>query len=394
MELIHYMENIKRVIDISLPKNQSTFLWGPRQSGKSTLLHEKYKDSLYYDFLKTDLYFEIMKNPSILRERILAKESKLLKKPIILDEVQKVPAIFDEVHWMIENKNLSFILCGSSARKIIRGQSNLLGGRAWSMELFPFVTPELKNFNLLKALNQGLLPPHYLQTKKHYKLSLKAYVHDYLKQEIIAEGLTRNIPAFTRFLDSFSYSHAEITNYTNIARDCGIDSKTVKEYYQILVDTLLAIRIDPYRKTQNRQVITKSPKYYLFDVGIANYLTNRIITIEKGIDFGKAFEHFILMEIRAYNSYKRIDFNINYWKTKTGLEVDFILGNGEVAIEVKGSKKIASTSLKGIKTFFNEHKPKRSIIVCNEIEKRISEDIEIIPWKEFLSDLWAGKIIR
>lgn len=164
----------------------------------------------------------------------------MLNYPVILDEVQKVPQILDEVHWLIENKGLRFILCGSSARKLKRGKANLLGGRAWRYEMFPLVTAELENLNLLRVLNRGMMPDHYLQ--ESYKKALRAYTQDYLKEEVFDEGLTRNIPAFARFFDAMGYSHGELTNYSNIARECGVDSKTVKEYYQILVDTPLGTR--------------------------------------------------------------------------------------------------------------------------------------------------------
>jgi len=246
----------------------------------------------------------------------------------------------DEVHWLIENQNLSFILCGSSARKLKSGQANLLGGRAWRYEIFPFVTVEMENINLLRALNHGLIPVHYLQ--KNYIKSLKAYVKDYLKEEVFQEGLTRNIPAFSRFFDAMGYSHGQLTNYSNIARECGVDSKTVKEYYQILIDTLLGAMVEPYKRRQNRQVITKSSKFYLFDVGVSGILTNRRLYEEKGEAFGQAFEHFIFMQLAAHRSYTDLDYPINFWRTKTGLEVDFVLGRGEVAIEVKGSSRTSS----------------------------------------------------
>src|SRR3990170_823985 len=325
------------ILNIKLPPKQSAFLWGARKTGKSTYLKTRFPDSIVFDFLKTDFYFKITRNPALLRELISAKNKTFLKYPIILDEVQKVPQVLDEVHWLIENMGLRFILCGSSARKLKRGQANLLGGRAWRYEMFPLVTAEIENFNLLRGLNQGLIPAHYLQDKKDAKMSLTAYVQDYMKEEVFAEGLTRNVPAFSRFFDAIGYSHGELTNYANIARDCGVDSKTVKEYYQILIDTLMAIRIEPFKRRQSRQVITKAVKYYLFDVGVANYLRKRYLMEEKGSEFGKAFEHFLLMEIVAYRSYSSYNFRINFWRTKSGLEVDFILAQGEVAIEVKGA---------------------------------------------------------
>jgi predicted AAA+ superfamily ATPase len=324
------MQNIKRILNIDLPPRQSAFLWGPRKTGKSTYLKAMFPRSLVYDFLDTDLFLELSKRPSLLREQILARNEVLLKFPVILDEVQKIPQILDEVHWLIENKGLRFILCGSSARKLRRGKANLLGGRAWRYEMFPFVTAELENLNLLRALNHGMIPIHYLQ--EDYKKSLRAYTRDYLKEEVFAEGLTRNIPAFSRFFDAMGYSHGELTNYSNIARECGVDSKTVREYYQILVDTLLGTMVEPFKRRQDRQVITRAPKFYLFDVGVAGAITKRHLEEQKGEFFGKAFEHLIFMEIVAHSSYNELDYEIHFWRTKSGLEVDFVLGKGEVAI--------------------------------------------------------------
>ena len=386
------MRTIRRILKIRLPRAQSAFLWGPRKTGKTTYLKGHFPDSLVYDFLKTDFFFDVSKNPALLRERLLAEDKAVLKHPIILDEVQKVPGVLDEVHWLIENKKLSFILCGSSARKLKRGHANLLGGRAWRFEMFPLTTAELGRINLLHALNHGFIPSHYLQGEE-YKKSLKAYVQDYLREEVFAEGLTRNIPAFSRFFDAFAYSHGEITNYSNIARDCGVDAKTVKEYYQILVDTLLATRIEPFKKRQSRQVITKACKYYLFDVGIAGFLTRRHIEEEKGVEFGKAFEHFLAMELFAYRSYSGFDFDINFWRTKTGLEVDFILAKGEVAVEVKGSSRVDKNDLSGLNAFIEEYSPKRAIVVSCEKQKRVHGNIEIMPWTDFLNELWQGKIV-
>mgnify|MGYP001585977580 CR=1 FL=1 len=388
------MDTIKRILKIKLPKGQSAFLWGPRKTGKTTYLKTHFPDSIVYDFLKTDLFFEISKNPALLRERLLAESEDNLRCPVILDEVQKVPQVLDEVHWLIENKKISFILCGSSARKLKHGHSNLLGGRAWRFELFPLVSAELgSNIDILRVLNHGLVPAHYLEGDD-YRKSLKAYAQDYLKEEVFAEGLTRNIPAFSRFFDAFAYSHGELTNYSNIARDCGIDAKTVKEYYQILVDTLLAVRVEPFKKSQSRQVITKSCKYYLFDVGVAGFLTKRNLEEVKGAEFGKAFEHFIAMELFAYRSYSGFDFDINFWRTKTGLEVDFILGGGKIAIEVKGSSRVDKNDLAGMNGFIDEYSPKKAIIVSNEKQKRTHGKIEIMPWTVFLNELWEGKIIR
>jgi predicted AAA+ superfamily ATPase len=386
------MVTIPRILAINLPRRQSAFLWGPRKAGKSTYLAATFPNSLVFDFLKTDLFLDFAKRPALLREQLLAKDKGALKNPIILDEVQKVPQVLDEVHWLIENKGLQFILCGSSARKLKRGKANLLGGRAWRFEMFPLVTPELSELDLLKILNRGLIPLHYLQDA--YKKSLKAYVQDYLKEEVFDEGLTRNIPAFSRFFDAMAFSHGQLTNFSNIARECGVDSKTVREYYQILKDTLLGNFIEPFKRRQNRQVISKASKFYLFDVGMAGFLTKRHIAQERGESFGRAFEHFILMELTAYNSYNEINCEINFWRTKSGLEVDFVLGGGEVAIEVKSASRVDNKDLRSLKTFIELCSPRKAIIVSNEKAKRIVGNVSVMPWRIFLNDLWKGKIIH
>jgi predicted AAA+ superfamily ATPase len=386
------MQHVKRILTIDLPSRKSAFLWGPRKTGKSTYLLEKFPQSIVYDFLQTDLFLDYSKRPSLLRERLLAKDRMTLKHPVILDEVQKIPQILDEVHWLIENKGLSFILCGSSARKLKRGKANLLGGRAWRFEMFPLVSAELKNLDLLKALNHGMIPIHHLEDNP--EKSLKAYTQDYLKEEVLAEGLTRNVPAFSRFFDAMAYSHGELTNYSNIARDCGVDSKTVREYYQILVDTLMGRFVEPFKRRQDRQIISKAAKFYLFDVGVAGIVTKRKIFEERGESFGKAFEHFIFMELVAHSSYKELGYEINFWRTKSGLEVDFVLAKGEVAIEVKGGSRVNQKDLRSLMAFIEEYSPKKALLICNEKEERVQGRVRIMPWRNFLENLWEGKIIR
>ena len=385
------METITRLIKIELPKDQSAFLWGPRKTGKTTYLRATFPNSRVYDLLQTDLFLEFAKRPFLLREQLLAASPKQLQEPVIIDEVQKVPQLLDEIHWLIENKGLRFILCGSSARKLKRGKANLLGGRAWRYEMHPLVSAEVADLNLLQALNRGMLPRHYMQ--EEYHKSLQAYVRDYLQEEVFAEGLTRNIPAFSRFFEAMGFTHGELTNYANIARDCGIDAKTVKEYYQILGDTLLGTMIEPYKKRQERQVIMKAGKFYLFDVGVAGAITRRRIPQEKGEQFGKAMEHFILMEILAHRAYRELDYDVNFWRTKSGLEVDFILGQGEVAIEVKGTSRVDHADLRPLKAFVQEYAPASALVVCNERAPRVHEDIHILPWRVFLKMLWSGEVL-
>jgi predicted AAA+ superfamily ATPase len=385
------IQMLPRLLKITLPKGQSAFLWGPRKTGKTTFLREAFPDSLIYDLLQTDLFLEFVKRPFLLREQLLAVSPKQFKEPVIIDEVQKVPQLLDEIHWLIENKGLRFILCGSSARKLKRGKANLLGGRAWRYEMHPLVSAEVADLDLLRALNRGMIPVHYMQAE--YRKSLQAYVRDYLKEEVFDEGLTRNIPAFSRFFDAMGYSHGELTNYANIARDCGVDAKTVKEYYQILVDTLLGTMIEPYKKRKDRNVIIRAGKFYLFDVGVAGAITLRQIPQEKGEQFGKAIEHFILMELLAHRVYKELNYDVNFWRTKSGLEVDFILGQGEVAIEVKGTSRVDNADLRPLKTFIQEYRPARAFVVCNEGAPRVHEHIRILPWRDFLNMLWNGEVM-
>jgi len=384
-------QKIRRMLHIDLPKGQSAFLWGPRKTGKTTYLKAAFPDSLMYDLLQTDLFLEFTKRPFLLREQLLAADPRRWKEPVIIDEVQKVPHLLDEVHWLIENKNFRFILCGSSARKLKRGKVNLLGGRAWRYEMHPLVSIEMGELNLLRALNRGMIPAHYLQ--EEYRKSLQAYLRDYLKEEVFDEGLTRNIPAFSRFFDAMGFSQGELTNYANIARDCGVDAKTVKEYYQILVDTLLGTMIEPFKKRQERQVITKAGKFYLFDVGVAGAITKRQIPEERGEQFGKALEHFILMEILAHRTYKEIDYGVNFWRAKSGLEVDFVLGQGEIALEIKGASRIDNPNLRSLKAFIQEYRPRKAFVVCNERSPRVHEGIHILPCRDFLNALWKGDVI-
>jgi len=392
------VDRFSRLLSIDLPPRQSAFLWGARKTGKSTLLRMAFPQSLTYDFLKTDLALAFGARPALLREQLLARPAADLSPPIILDEVQKVPGVLDEVHWLIEHRGFRFILCGSSARKLKRGRANLLGGRAWRFEMYPLVTAEFPaangpqgTFDLLRALNHGLLPAHYLSS--HPRRSLEAYVRDYLKEEVFDEGLTRNVPAFSRFFEAVGYTHGELINYANIARDCGVDAKTVKEYFQILCDTLLGRLVSPYKKRQERRVISKAPKFYFFDVGVAGALTKRQIAEPRGEQFGRALEHLVFMELAAHASYRELGYDICFWRMKGGAEVDFVLGQGEVAIEVKGTSRVDDRDLRSLALFRETHRPRLSIVVCNEPAERVVNDIRILPWQRFFDELWRGRII-
>ena len=367
---------------------ESCFLWGARQTGKSTLLKELFPESPRYDLLLSDEYGRLRTRPSRLREELLAEPPG--SRPVVIDEVQKIPELLDEVHWLIVNQHVQFILCGSSARKLKRSGANLLGGRALRCELFPLVYPEIPDFNLLRALNNGLLPRHYQAANPHGLL--EAYVGDYLKEEIAAEALTRNMPAFSRFLEASAFSNGEIVNYQNIAAECGVSAPTVKQYFQILEDTLIARFVPSFQKRPKRRVV-QAPRFYLFDLGLANFLLKRGRVVPRGEAFGRAFEHFIYQELAAHSHYSGLHYPISYWRTASQFEVDFVLGDHQVAVEVKGTEQAAPHHGKGLKAFGDEYKTKHSIIVSLDAKPRLVDGIAILPWETFLKRLWAGEII-
>lgn len=388
---------IKRYLDLSLPIGQSAFLWGPRKAGKSTYLKERFPQSPYYDLLDTSVYLNFLEAPYALRQELALLSDEQRQFPVIIDEVQKVPMLLDEVHSMIENmKPLSFILCGSSTRKLRQSGANFLGGRAWRFSFLPLVYPELPNFDLLHIFKTGLLPSHFLDPRNAEK-SIKSYISDYLIQELQYEGSVRNLRAFLKFLDLMIYNQDQPLNFANIARDCAIDAKTVKSYYEILQDMLLGTFIEPYMESPGRDAIVSHPKFYFFDVGIANQLAKRQITELKGPEAGRAFEHYLFSELNAYKLLNDLDHAIRFWRTRTGIEVDFILGQGEIAIESKMSTLIQKRDLKGL-LHFHDHHPKAILyIVCLESRPRLmtvdNKQIHVIPIRNFLEDLWGKKII-
>ncbi|MBD3242067.1 MAG: DUF4143 domain-containing protein [Chitinivibrionales bacterium] len=306
----------------------------------------------------------------------------------------KVPGILDEVHWLIEERSMGFVLCGSSARKLKRTHANMLGGRAWRFELHPLTFAEIPNFDLLRALNHGLVPSHYLEEERYLSRTLGAYITDYMREEIMEEGLVRNVPAFSRFLDVLGFCSGELVRYSNIARESGVDAKTVREYFRILADTHLGSLVEPYTGTRKRSVLARTPRFYLFDVGIAGHLARRAVREERGPEFGRALEHLMFMELTAYRSYAEKSFEINYWRTSTGLEVDFVLAKGEVAIEVKGKRLLTNKDTRGLRTFLAETPgPCTGIVVSGESAPRRVGEITILPWAVFLDRLWNGEVI-
>ena len=381
---------IKRMILLDKNINESFFLWGPRQAGKSTLLHHVFKDSIWIDLLKSEEFVKYTNHPERIREELIAENPK---KIVVIDEIQKVPRLLDEVHWLIENKKFTFALCGSSARKLKRGHANLLGERAIRFELFGLCSKELgSKFDLNHMLNFGYMPNHYLSLDPRRRI--RSYISDYLKEEIAAEGLTRNIPAFSDFLRAAALGDTDQISYSTIARDCGVNADTIKNYYQILTDTMLGSMLPSFTRREKRR-ISKSPKFYLFDVGIVNALAKRgHISLGSEV-FGKAFENWFFHELNCHRNYSELHYDLAFWRLTTQVEVDFILGDMEVALEVKGTDRVRKDHLEGLRTIIEDHPNIRSrFLVCCETKKRVTEDgIVIINAIEFLDMLWAGQII-
>lgn len=367
---------------LTLSRGKVAFLWGPRQVGKSHWIRANLlKTHRIIDLLRSDEFADLASRPALLRERWTGQ-------PTVIDEVQKIPALLDEVHWLIENRQAEIVLTGSSARKLRRTHANLLGGRARRYEMGPLSYSEVDVFDLEHVVLSGLLPPHYLSTDP--VADLRAYVADYLREEIAQEAAVRNLPAFTEFLRAAAITNAELLNYTNVASDCGVSAKVVKGYFEILEDTLLGHRLKAWRKSKTRRLIG-TEKFYWFDVGVTNYLARRRPMLGSA-EFGKSFEHLLWMELTNYRRYRAPEMELTYWRTSTGLEVDFIVGDMALAIECKASPRIATRDLSGLRALAEEHAVRHRIIVCLEPEPRILDDgIEIIPWKQFLERLWSGE---
>lgn len=380
---------IKRRLNLPPAGTETFFLWGSRQTGKSTLLKTVYPEAIWIDLLKAEEFRRYLNNPEFLRQELPLEGDMPF---VVIDEVQKLPELLDEVHWLYENRNVHFALCGSSARKVKRGPANLLGGRAIRYELFGFSATELgSDFDLTRILNHGYLPRIYLAEKPGRLLN--AYVANYLKDEIAAEGLVRKLPAFSDFLNMAALSDTEPVNFSTIARDCGVSSQTIREYFQILEDTLLGRWLPSFRRRPKRRVAA-SAKFYFSDVGVVNFLAKRG-KLEPGSElFGKAFENWCFHELNAYNMYNEISAAFYYWRLASGTEVDFIINNMDVAIEAKATRKITDDHLKGLRSLKEDHADiKRRIVVCCEDKPRTTSDgIEIIPAVKFPQVLWKGTV--
>ena len=370
---------------------ETFFLWGPRQAGKSTLLKRHYPSSRWIDLLKSDEFRRYVTRPELLRQEIEAEPADP-ERQIVIDEVQKVPALLNEVHWLMENRGHHFALCGSSARKVRRGAANLLGGRALRYELRGLTAGELaSDFDLDRILNRGYLPRIY-QAARARRL-LDAYIADYLKEEVAAEGLVRNLAAFSGFLDAAALSDTEPVNFSNIARECGVSSRTVRSYFDILEDTQLGRWVPAWRKRRKRR-LTGSAKFYFSDVGVVNRLARRGRLERRSELYGKAFENWVHHEIAAWVAYTEFDGELTHWRLPSGVEVDFVLGDMGLAVEAKASAVIGRHHLKGLRSLAEEHNVRRRVIVCLETRRRRTADgIDVLPAATFVRRLWGDDLV-
>ena len=376
-----------RIFDIENRLDEAMFLFGGRQTGKSTLLKERFPKAVYIDLLKSDVRNRFKQHPEEFRESLLRYPPETL---VIVDEIQKVPDLLDEVHWLMVEKGLWFILSGSSARKIKKSGANNLGGRAIPETLFPLVSAEIPDFDLERAIQNGMIPRHYMVANARNRM--RAYIDLYLKEEIIGEALVQNVDEFVRFMEVAAIMDGEILNYENVASDCEVSANTVKAYYKILVDTLLGFEVPAYRKVIKRKLY-KSPRFYYFDVGIANHLTMRYHLAPKTPEYGHAFEHLIMQEIVAYLGYTNSDEELTYWHTYENLEVDAVIGDARVAIEIKSKEHIDHDDKKGVTEFAKEHPDTKQIIVSRDRISRRSGDVDLYYVTDFFKALWAGEII-
>jgi len=371
---------IERFLDLPfLLQKKSHFLFGPRQTGKTSLIRHSLKGVKSYDLLDNSVYLSLSQDPGRIAQEINPRD-----KIVVVDEIQRLPVLLNEIHRLIEERGVRFLLTGSSARKLRRGGVNLLGGRARTKYIHPLTYRELGNqFDLLKAIKRGLLPSIYLSDDSH--ADLQAYAGSYLQQEIVAEGVTRNIPAFSRFLKVAALCNGTLVNFTNISNDAQVPRTTVYEYFEILKDTLLLYELPAWRKSRKRKPLTSS-KYYFFDVGVVAMLQDR--EFRPGTpEFGEAFETYLMHELVSYSDYISGE-PLSYWRSTSGFEVDFILGE-HTAVEVKAKANISAPDLKPLRALAEEKKLKRYLCVSLEPRERNLENVTVLPFRDFLEALWS-----
>lgn len=379
----------QRILDLTQDaEKKSLFLFGPRQTGKTTLLKKLFPESPYYNLHKASDFSRLVQRPQSLREELLAQSDRIT--PVIIDEIQKMPELLDEVQTLIDEHGFRFVLTGSSARKLKRGGANLLGGRAAMRSLFPLVYPELgKFFDLIRAVNFGTLP--FVYQSEDPLDELDSYVGVYLQEEIRAEGLVRKMESFGRFLQMASLTNTELLNFSSIASDAGVSPRTIIGFYEILKDTLLGTVLEPFAKTKKRKTVSTA-KFYFFDVGVSNHLAGRKNIEPRTELFGKVFEHFIFTELNAWIHYRMRQSQLTFWRSTSGYEVDFLIDD-HTAIEVKGTEMVTEKYLKGLKALAQDVPLKRKIVVSLDPRPRKINEVDVLPYQIFLQKLWQGEFV-
>ncbi len=377
----------KRRLDLKgAVRDSSIFLLGPRGTGKSFWIRETFGNKvLVINLLKIAEFLRLSEHPSLLEEMALEAKSNL----IIIDEVQKLPALLDEVHRLIEERGLRFLLTGSSARKLKRGKANLLAGRARLFFLHPLSSSELPEFKLRPYLMWGGLPEVWKVEDR--KLYLNSYIDTYLKEEIMAEQAARSLPHFSRFLKTAALCSGQILNFSKVASDAQLPAATVKNYFEALQDTLVGDLLEPWIESRKRKAI-QTGKFFFFDVGVRNRLLDWNELGEGSELFGSAFEHFMFMELKAYRSYSKLRESVHFWRSVNHHEVDFILG--ELALEVKSKKKVSARDAKGLRALREEGAHKKFVVVSQDPINRSEDGIHYLHWREFLSQLWSQQLLR
>jgi predicted AAA+ superfamily ATPase len=373
---------VDRLLDLpALLEKKSHFLLGPRQTGKTFLIQHTLKNARVYDLLDTSIYLALSQNPGRMAQELSPKD-----RIVVIDEIQRLPELLNEVHRLIETRGLRFLLTGSSARKLRRGGVNLLGGRARTKYLHPLTCKELGDrFDLRLATERGLLPSIYFSDDPH--ADLQSYAGSYLQQEIVAEGATRNVPAFSRFLKVAAFCNGTIVNFTKVANDAQVARTTVYEYFEILRDTLLFFELPAWKKTKKRKPLASS-KYYFFDVGVVSSLQGRRFRLQTP-EFGEALETYLMHELTCHSDYVSQE-PLSYWRSTTGFEVDFIIGD-HTAIEVKSKENVSPQDLKSLRVLAEEKQLKRYLCVSLEPRARKVEGVSVLPLGDFLAALWSGE---
>jgi len=384
------MVNFKRTLDLgALVKKKSFFLLGPRATGKSFLIREQLGgQATVIDLLRSDVFLRLSADPSLL-ESMIDGDRRGATAPVVIDEVQKLPPLLDEVHRLIEERKMHFILTGSSARKLRRGHANLLGGRAWTANLYPLTYAEIPKFDLSRFLRYGGLPPVVLGEDPEEELH--AYVRTYLHEEIQAEGLVRRLPAFTRFLTTAASTNGQMLNFAKIGSDAGLPAATVREHYFLLEDTLVGFLLPAWTKSTKRKAISTA-KFYFFDTGVAHALGGTRVLDRNSDLYGRSFEQWIAMELRAYLGYRRRHDELGYWRSTADHEVDFVIGD-HVAVEAKATRRVGASDLRGLTALAEEKIVRQLFLVSEDPIETKRGPIRCLPWRTFLDELWGDKLL-